>query len=102
MYLTLGPAELMSQRLRYVLPVAQVAVTAALERASYLWLRAAILGGSDMPGHDVFATLCVTINAPVAIVRPSSFRSLPGYWGMVPFLMAVGLLWYWVALGVDF
>ena len=90
----------MRAKLRYVLPVAQMALAAML-----LWWSNAVLIAANRH-HYVLGTtsqfsFLVSLNAPVAFLRAFWFRHLPFLWDDITFTAAIGLLWYWVALNLH-
>ncbi len=90
----------MRMKLKYALPLVQMALALALLVWSQLWSRA-MMRTQDMPGPSPAFTLLVSLNAPVALPRTFWFRYLPDRWDDVTFIVAIGLLWYWVALNVQ-
>jgi len=88
----------MHVKLKHVLPLAQMALAAALLRWAFLSDRA--LKGLDMISPNPVFTLFVAINAPVAaLVQPLWHQDdLPADLGL---MAAVGIFWYWIALNVD-
>jgi len=55
----------------------------------------------DMPGPAPASRLCDSINAPVALVRVLWVRHASTLGDYVALVLAVGVLWYWVALNVE-
>ena len=53
-----------------------------------------------MVGTPPFFTLLIAINAPLAMPRALFFRFLPGWWGDIILVAAIGVLWYWVSLNI--
>jgi hypothetical protein len=88
----------MRLKLKYAIPLAQVALAVGLLTWSYLWYGAQ--ARNDMPGTAPAFTFLVSINAPVALLRAFLYRHLPGYWDDVTFILAIGLFWYWIALNI--
>jgi hypothetical protein len=88
----------MRVKLKYVLPLAQMALAVVLLRWSDLWMRAAI-HVNHMPGPAPAFTLLMSINAPVAVV--GALWPWSDLWERVAFVTAVGAVWYWVALNVE-
>ena len=84
-------------KLKYVLPLVQMTLAAALLRWAYLWQRWAgrIM---DMPGRHPAFWLFFSLNGPVAVVgQPLWFREPPAN---LILITAVGVFWYWVALNI--
>jgi hypothetical protein len=90
----------MHVKLRYALPAVQIAVAAGLLWWSDQWFKAQ-MRLQDMPGLAPAFTLCISINAPIALPRALLFRHLSAYWDYVVLVLAVGVLWYWVALNIE-
>jgi hypothetical protein len=91
----------MLRKLRYTIPAAQMALAFALHWMSWRWMKAVIKLGTDSPGTNIYFTLCVAINAPVAMIRAPIARVLEGYWDPVLFILGTGLLWYWVMRNIE-
>lgn len=89
----------MRLKLKYALPLAQMILAVGLLRCSHFWFMAQAKI-SDMPGPAPAFTLLVSINAPVAMARAFLYRHLPPAWDEVTFILAIGLLWYWVASSI--
>jgi hypothetical protein len=88
----------MRVRLKYLLPLAQMALAAALLRWAFLSDNA-LKGVVDMLGPNPAFTLFVSINAPVATLAQRLWnRDMPADFGLVA---AVGIFWYWIALNID-
>jgi hypothetical protein len=86
-------------RLYALLPVAQMAIAGAL-----LWwseLFRALTHLQDMRGPDRAFVLCISINAPVFLLRALWFRYLSGWQDYALLIVVIGLLWIWVALNVT-
>jgi len=90
----------MHPKLKYGLPLAQMALALALLLSAQRWDRA-MMRLYDMPGPSPAFTLLVSINAPVGLARIFWFRYVPDPWDWVTFIAAVGLFWYWAALNVQ-
>jgi hypothetical protein len=90
----------MRVKLRYTLPVSQMALAVGLLWWTDLWFKA-----TNRLGHigDISPalTLCISISAPVALVRAIWFRYLSAYGDYLALVLAVGALWYWVALNIE-
>ena len=88
----------MHMKLKYVLPVTQMTLAVVL-----LWWTIASerteMRHSDMPGTPAVFTFLGSINAPLVLPRVL-FWYLPGWWNEIAFIVAIGLLWYWVALNI--
>ena len=92
-------------KLRYVLPMAQM----ALAWTFLYWDRTIPFAGCDAPEPSPPFEIFFAINAPLALLRPFWKVLPPAIWGGDRYLLspslsdliaipAVGLLWYWVAL----
>lgn len=90
----------MREKLKYVLPLAQMALAVSLLKWSELWY-AAIMRVSDSAGISPAFRLLFAISAPIGLPRLVWSRFLPGSWDYPILIAAVGLLWFWVALNVD-
>jgi hypothetical protein len=90
----------MSVKLRFVLPAVQMALAVGLICWSNHRLRAAIRLGHWADPSPAF-TLCVSINAPIALPRALLFRHVSAFSDYVVLVVAVGMLWYWVALNIE-
>jgi hypothetical protein len=86
-------------KLRYVLPLVQMALAVALLWQSNLWFKEAVRL-SDIPGPSPAFELCRSINAPIALFQALWFRYASSSADNIVFVLAVGALWYWV--GVNF
>jgi hypothetical protein len=98
-------------KLRYTIPLAQMALALVLLRLSYLedvWQHRA---GCHMCGPGPAFHLLISINVPVAVARAFWWRALysasEGFGPMIAYLLdggtqvvAIGLLWYGVMLNV--
>jgi len=90
----------MRVRLKYGLPLAQMALAVALLWWSNRWLTAAIQI-NDSPSTAPAFTLLVFINAPAALARALWFRHVDGLWDDVMFVASIGMSWCWVALNIN-
>ncbi len=90
----------MRVRLRYVLPAAQMLVALGLYRWSDVWFETLKAHHEVLADSPAF-TLLVSLNAPLAIMRVLYYRHVSELWDRVVFVLAVGLLWYWVALSIE-
>jgi hypothetical protein len=90
----------MRVKLRYVLPMGQMVLAVALLWWFHVWSVAASRT-ADMPGTPPAFTLLIAINAPVALPRALWYRHISDFWDQIILIVAVGLLWYRVALNVD-
>jgi len=91
----------MRLKIRYLLPLAQMALAALLLRAEYRWAEYA-RHIYDMPGPSVEYVLLFVINAPAFVARRLLFAD--GYYGSrSDFLLVplIGLLWFWIAHCVE-
>lgn len=90
----------MRLKLRYALPLAQMALAVALLHWSDVWLRAA-MRVADSPGVPPALTALRCINAPVVLVR-GLWNPLVRYpWDDAIFVATIGIFWYWVALNIQ-
>src|SRR5580704_1701479 len=80
-------------RLYVLLPLAQMVIAGVL-----LW-RSELFAGH--PGPDWAFILCISINAPVLLPRALWFRHLSGWHDHALLIVAIGLLWLWVALNIT-
>jgi hypothetical protein len=86
-------------RLYALLPLAQMVIAGGL-----LWwsnLFRALTHLQDMPGPDRAFILCISINAPVFLLRALWFRHLSGWHDHALLIVVIGLLWFWVALNIT-
>jgi hypothetical protein len=90
----------MRVKLRYVLPVAQMALAVGLLWWTNLWWKT-VRGLYDMPGTAPAFRLCISINAPIALIRALWFRHVSTFGDTLVLVLAVGVLWYWVGLNVE-
>ena len=90
----------MRVKLRYALPASQMALAVGLLWWSNQWSRAQ-MRLQDMPGTPPAFTLCISINAPVALPRALLFRHVSVFRDYVLVVLAAGALWYWVALNIG-
>jgi len=88
----------MSVKLKYALPLAQMAVAVWLLQWSHLWLRAAHRAGAGVIGPAPPFTLLESINAPVALFR---YMNVPVPWDDEIFIATIGVFWYWLALNIQ-
>jgi hypothetical protein len=85
-------------KLKYVLPLAQIAIALTLLAWHYQWTRQMMR--SDMPGPSPAFTFLTAINFPVAILRLLYSHYLFSRWDPTMFVLSIGLLWYWVSLNI--
>jgi hypothetical protein len=88
-------------KLRYVLPVTQMALAYALLLWSQVWERILTQRVHGMVGPLPPFNLLVLLNLPAAILRGFWFRYLPSPWDDFLLIPVIGLLWYWVALNIE-
>jgi hypothetical protein len=90
-------------KLKYALPLAQMAIAVVLLRWSNLWLWDATHRlHMDMPGIAPAFTLLVSINLPVASLAQLIWvRYLPASLDNMVLVVAIGIFWYWIALNID-
>lgn len=88
----------MRLKLKYTLPVAQMALAVALLHWSDVWYAAdqRHLYSRNSPASFVL----LLINAPVALLR-GYWNPLPPPWDRLTFIPAIGIFWYWVGLNVE-
>lgn len=85
-------------RLYVLLPLAQMAIAGVLLRWSERFT--ALTHLQDMPGPDRAFVLCISINAPVFLLRALWFRHLSGWHDHALLIVVIGLLWFWVAFSI--
>jgi hypothetical protein len=90
----------MRVKLKYTLPLVQALVAVALLVWTASWERA-LMRLSDMPETPPSFRLLIAINAPLAVPRALVFRYLPGWWDEITLVVAIAVLWYWVALNIE-
>src|ERR1700691_739984 len=92
----------MRLKLKYVLPLAQMALGVVLLWRNDVWTRAAERV-MDMPGASAAFTLLLSMNPPVALVRGFRYWPWPWspVWDRVLSVASIGALWYWVALNIE-
>jgi len=90
----------MRLRVKYGLPALQMLLAIVLLGWTDRWERA-LMRVQDMPGTPPSFTLLMAINAPLAMPRAFVYRYLSWWWDDITLVVAVGLLWYWVALTVE-
>jgi hypothetical protein len=88
-------------KLKFALPLLQVGLAFGLLAWDRIWEM--IMPTQDMPEPSLALKLLVSINAPVLV--PGAFLlprlpRLPNSWTDITLLVAIGLLWYWVALNI--
>ena len=88
----------MRMNLRYALPAAQMAL--GLLWWTDRWFKT-VGRFDDMPGPAPAFRLCISINAPIALVRALWFRHASTFGDYLILVLAVGVLWYGVALNVE-
>ena len=92
----------MHVRMRYVLPLLQMALAIALVKSSYVWSNRAVhVYHDDMPGTPPAFRLLGSINAPILLPRALWFYHISVLGDALAVVLSAGLLWYWVALNVD-
>lgn len=90
----------MRVKLRYALPLAQMALAVALFHWSDVWYaadRTHLYSRISPP-----SLVLLLINAPVFLVRGFYNRYIPPLWDRVILIATIGLFWYWVDLNVEF
>ncbi len=90
----------MRPKLKYLLPLLQILVAIALLIWSYRW-QLALMRIGDMPGPPPSFRLLIAINAPLAVFRAQVLSGLPGCWGDIIFIPAIGMFWYGVSLNIE-
>lgn len=55
----------------------------------------------DMPGTAPAFKVCISINAPILLLRALWFRYASTIGDTLVLVLAVGVLWYWVGLNVE-
>jgi hypothetical protein len=79
--------------------MAQIALTLTLLWATELWDKS--VTRTDMPGAAPAFSILVSLNAPIALPRSLVFMHMSDFWDNVTLIVAIGLLWYWVALNIQ-
>lgn len=82
-------------KLKYVLPVTQMALAVVVLWLSDLWMKAAIRV-MDVPGPAPAFTLLMSINPPVALVRGLLYWHLSFVWDLG---LSAGIDWRALVLG---
>ena len=90
----------MRVKLRYVLPVAQMALAVCLLWWTNLWWKS-VARFDDMPGTAPAFKVCISINAPIMLFQLLWSRYLSTFGDTLLLVLAVGVLWYWVGLNVE-
>ncbi len=88
-------------RLRYLLPVAQMALGVALLVWSNAWMLAIIKRIHGTVQTTPPFTFLISLNYPAALARDLWFRHVPSPWEDRLLIPAIGLLWYWVARNIE-
>jgi hypothetical protein len=90
----------MRMRLRYVLPLAQMALGAIFLRLSFVYEVAQRM--ADSRGVPPAFVLLLCLNLPVSIpLKLTVWGYLPTLWFDALFVSVIGVFWYWVALGIH-
>jgi hypothetical protein len=86
-------------RIKYALPLAQMALAVAL-----IWLsRRELAAAHTVGGHTPAFGLLILINPPVAMLRGLWFNYVYDPWSdHVMFVASIGVFWYLVGLGIDY
>jgi hypothetical protein len=87
-------------RLKYALPLANMAVAVALFWWSDQWLKAA-MRIYDSPGTHPAFTLALLINGPATLARMFWFSYVSQMWDYVLFVLVVGITWWWIGIGLT-
>jgi hypothetical protein len=90
----------MHLKLRYVLPLIQIALAVVLLWQSQVWFEA-VRHRFDMPGTAPHSLLLLAINAPITVLRVLWYRHMNYYMDMAILIAMIGILWYWVGLNVE-
>jgi hypothetical protein len=85
-------------RIKYALPLAQMALAVALIWLSRRELAAAHIQVGRTPAFDLLAL----INPPAAILRSAWFNYVDYPWSDVMFVASIGVFWYLIALSIDY
>jgi hypothetical protein len=88
-------------KLRYVVPIVQMALAVFFYWQSDLWGREMIQRVHGTFGPSLYFLVLIAINAPIALVRGLIYRHVPEMFGRFIFVALIGLLWYWVGLNVE-
>jgi hypothetical protein len=89
----------MRAKLKYALPLAQMALAVWLLHQSDLWYLAH--RRLDAPGRSPASILLWSINAPVAEVSTLWQRYVEWPWDVVISVAVIGMFWYWIALSIQ-
>jgi hypothetical protein len=87
-------------KLKYALPLAQMAIAVVLLRWSNLWWEA-MRRHMDMPPPAPASTFLISMNLPIALARRFWVLSVSEFWDNVLLVVTIGLLWYWIALSIN-
>ena len=87
----------MRVRLKYALPLAQMALAVALIWQSFRELAGAHIKGGSTPAFG----LLVLINPPAAMLRRLWFNYVDNPWDNVMFVASVGVFWCLVGFSID-
>jgi hypothetical protein len=90
----------MRVKLRYALPGTQMALAVGLLWWSDRWFKT-VGRFDDMPGPAPASRLCFSLNAPVVLVQNLRIHYASALEEYVAVVVAVGVLWYWVALNAE-
>lgn len=86
----------MHLRLKYVLPLVQMALAVVFLRLIFLWDVAARMAHVDMPGKHPAFLLLLCLHLPLMLIlKPLLFGRLPQLAALVA---AIGVFWYCIAL----
>lgn len=88
----------MRLKLKYALPLAQIAMALTLLIEDAFWWQP---NHSLSSGPSPYFSVLVAINAPAVIARAFWFLHVPQWCDYAALLVTIGLLWYWVALNVH-
>ncbi len=89
----------MRVRLKYALPLGQMALAVVFLRLIFLWDVAASMAHADMPGKHPAFWLLLCLHLPIMLIlKPLLFGSLPD---AALFVAAIGVFWYCIALLIQ-
>jgi hypothetical protein len=86
-------------KIKYVLPVVQIAIVALLLRWNDFLSIAA--RRCDMPGPSPADRLLMSINAPLVFQLRLWYDAFPYPWRVAVQIGAVSLFWYWIAVNIS-
>jgi hypothetical protein len=85
-------------RIKYALPLAQIALAVALIWGSRREIAAAHIPVGSTPAFD----LLVLINPPASMLRSAWLNYVDYRWSDVMFVASIGVFWYIIGLSIDY